>query len=156
MLVQSLPKEDLPAALDLVWRVFLAFEAPDYCEEGIATFHAFLQSEEELANLRFYGAYEEGALIGVLATRGEDGSHVALFFVDAPWQGRGVGKELFLYARAQCQSDRMTVHSSPYAKQIYEHLGFTAVSDEQLSNGIRYHPMQYSKTGAKGERMDVE
>ena len=156
MLVQPLLKEDLPAALDLVWRVFLAFEAPDYCEEGIATFHAFLQSEEELANLRFYGAYEEGALIGVLATRGEDGSHVALFFVDAAWQGRGVGKALFWYAREQCRSDRMTVHSSPYAKQIYEHLGFTAVSDEQLSNGIRYHPMQYSKTGTKGERTDVE
>ena len=150
MLVQPLPKEDLSAALDLVWRVFLAFEAPDYCEEGVETFRSFLKSEEELEKLHFYGAYEADSLIGVLATRGEDGSHVALFFVDAAWQGRGVGKSLFLFAREQCRSERMTVHSSPYAKNIYEHLGFSAVSGEQLSNGIRYHPMQYSKTGAKG------
>ena len=156
MRVQPLPKEDLSAALALVWRVFLAFEAPDYCEEGIETFRSFLQSGEELEKLRFYGAYEENTLIGVLATRGEDGAHIALFFVDAAWQGRGVGKALFLLARERCRSERMTVHSSPYAKNIYEHLGFTAVSSEQLSNGIRYHPMQYSKTGAKGERMDVE
>ena len=156
MLVQSLPKEDLPSALNLIWRVFLAFEAPDYCEEGIETFRAFLESDEELANLRIYGAYEADALIGVLATRGEDGSHIALFFVDAAWQGRGVGRALFTYAREQCRSERMTVHSSPYAKRIYEHLGFSAVSDEQLSNGIRYHPMQYSKTGTKGERIDAE
>ena len=150
MLVQPLPKEDLQIALDLVWRVFLAFEAPDYSEEGVQTFYSFLQSDEELEKLRFYGAYEEDALIGVLATRGEDGAHIALFFVDAAWQGRGVGKSLFLFAREQCRSERMTVHSSPYAKNIYEHLGFSAVSGEQLSNGIRYHPMQYSKTGAKG------
>ena len=150
MLIQPLPKEDLQVALDLVWRVFLAFEAPDYSEEGVETFRLFLQNDEELKKLRFYGAYEESTLIGVLATRGEDGAHVALFFVDAAWQGRGVGKALFLFAREQCRGERMTVHSSPYAKNIYEHLGFSAVSDEQLSNGIRYHPMQYSKTGAKG------
>ncbi len=156
MLVQPLPKEDLQVALDLVWRVFLAFEAPDYSEEGVQTFHAFLQSDEELEKLRFYGAYEESTLIGVLATRGEDGSHIALFFVDAAWQGRGVGKALFWYAREQCQSDRMTVHSSPYAKNIYEHLGFSAVSGEQLSNGIRYHPMQYSKTKTTGDQAHAE
>jgi len=150
MLVQPLPKEDLSAALALVWRVFLAFEAPDYSAEGVETFRSFLQNDQELEKLRFYGAYEETALIGVLATRGEDGSHVALFFVDAAWQGRGVGRALFIMAREQCQSERMTVHSSPYAKNIYEHLGFTAVSGEQLSSGIRYHPMQYSKTGVKG------
>jgi len=156
MLVQPLPKNDLPAALDLIWRVFLAFEAPDYSEEGVETFRSFLQSDEELEKLRFYSAYEANTLIGVLATRGEDGSHVALFFVDAAWQGRGVGRALFTMAREQCQSERMTVHSSPYAKRIYEHLGFTAVSSEQLSNGIRYHPMQYSKTGAKGAQINVD
>ena len=145
MLVQPLATNDLPAALNLVFRVFLAFEAPDYCEQGIDTFRSFLQNEEELAKLRFYGAYEAGALIGVLATRGEDGSHIALFFVDAAWQGHGVGKALFLLARERCSSDRMTVHSSPYAKKIYEHLGFVPVSDELLSNGIRYYPMQYAK-----------
>lgn len=150
MLVQPLPTKGLQAALDLVLRVFLQFEAPDYSEEGVETFCSFLKNGEEITKLRFYGAYERESLVGVLATRGEDGSHIALFFVDAAFQGRGVGRALFAQARAQCRGDRMTVHSSPYAKAIYEHLGFTAVSGEQLSNGIRYHPMQYSKGGYSG------
>ncbi|MCE5189465.1 MAG: GNAT family N-acetyltransferase [Eubacteriales bacterium] len=150
MEISPVPERDIQRALDLVLRVFLAFEAPDYCEQGVETFRSFLQSSEELKKLHFYGAYEAGSLAGVLATRGEDGSHIALFFVDAVWQGRGVGRALFTAAREQCRGERMTVHSSPYAKAIYEHLGFTAVSGEQLSDGIRYYPMQYSKAETKG------
>ena len=150
MEVLPVPNRDIQRALDLVLRVFLAFEAPDYCEQGVETFRSFLQNSEELAKLHFYGAYETDSLVGVLATRGLDGSHIALFFVDAPWQGRGVGRALFTAAREQCRCERMTVHSSPYAKAIYEHLGFTAVSGEQLSDGIRYYPMQYSRTETKG------
>lgn len=156
MRARPLPKEDLPIALELVLRVFLQFEAPDYSEEGVETFRSFLVCPEELAKLRFYGAYETDLLIGVLATRGEDGSHIALFFVDATFQGRGVGTMLFRLAREQCRSGRMTVHSSPYAKPIYEHLGFAAVSDEQLSNGIRYIPMQYLKEEPRGDTIHVD
>ena len=142
MIVRVLPKEDLQNALSLTLRVFLQFEAPDYVPQGIETFRSFLKNEKELSALRIYGAYEESALVGILATRGEDGSHIALFFVDALWQGRGVGRALFEAARGHCSSDRMTVHSSPYARPIYEHLGFSALSDEQLSDGIRYIPMR--------------
>ncbi|NCB06507.1 MAG: GNAT family N-acetyltransferase, partial [Clostridia bacterium] len=75
--VRPIPRPDLPQALELVERVFLAFEAPEYSAEGIQTFLSFLRDAEAVSALRFYGAWENGVLLGVLATRG--GSHIALF-----------------------------------------------------------------------------
>lgn len=146
MLVQPLPEQDLPSALDLALRVFMVFEAPDYPPQGVETFRSFLQSGESVSALRFYGAYEQDALVGILATRGEDGSHIALFFVETAWQGRGVGRALFAAARERCRGDRMTVNSSPYAEPIYKRLGFAAVCEEQENDGIRFIPMRYLKT----------
>lgn len=151
MLVQPLPERDLQSALDLALRVFMDFEAPDYAPQGIETFRSFLLSGESVSALRFFGAYEQDSLVGMLATRGEDGSHIALFFVETAWQGRGVGRALFAAARERCRSDRMTVNSSPYAEPIYERLGFTAVSEEQERDGIRFVPMQYRKQPPKPE-----
>ena len=38
--------------------------------------------------------------------------------------------------------DCVTVHSSPYAVEVYRHLGFSHTAEEQLSpDGIRYTPM---------------
>lgn len=34
-----------------------------------------------------------------------------------------------------------TVNSSPYAKGVYEHLGFETIGDEQCINGLRFFPM---------------
>jgi len=39
-------------------------------------------------------------------------------------------------------SDVMTVNSSPYAVDIYRRLGFHAISEEQLTDGIRFTPMK--------------
>ena len=140
--IRPLVQADLPQALALVERVFMAFEAPEYSTEGIQTFLAFLQDTDALAALRFYGALHNGTPVGVLATRG--GSHIALFFVDAAHQGHGIGRALFEAAKSACSVGRMTVNSSPYAVEIYRRLGFSPLSDEQVRDGIRFTPMQYS------------
>ena len=140
--VRPLVQADLPQALALVERVFMAFEAPEYSTEGIQTFLSFLQDADALAALRFYGALHNGTPVGVLATRG--GSHIALFFVEPCFQRQGVGRALFFAARATCKTDEMTVNSSPYAVEIYRRLGFSPLSDEQVRDGIRFTPMQYS------------
>ena len=48
-----------------------------------------------------------------------------------------------------------TVNSSPYAVEIYRHLGFVPTDDEQSVDGLRFTPMQYSskqeKTGRNNE-----
>ncbi len=140
MQIESIPQENLAQALALVERVFMQFEAPDYAPEGIATFRAFIHDPDAVSALSFYGAYVEDALVGVLATRGN--SHIALFFVEPCFQRQGVGRALFLAAQESCLSDVMTVNSSPYAVEIYRRLGFHAMSEEQLTDGIRFTPMK--------------
>ena len=141
--VRPLQTAEMPEALALFEHVFMAFEAPEYSEEGIETFLSFIRDANAVSALTFYGAFEEGLVRGVLATRGS--SHIALFFVDAAHQNRGIGRALFSAAWNACRADGMTVNSSPYAVEIYRRLGFEPVSGEQLRDGIRYTPMQCMK-----------
>lgn len=141
--VRPLEPADLPEALALVERVFMVFEAPEYSDQGVETFLSFLRDANAVSMLTFYGAFEADRVRGVLATRSS--SHIALFFVDAAHQGRGIGRALFSAAWDACRADGMTVNSSPYAVEIYRHLGFEPVSGEQVRDGIRYTPMQCMK-----------
>ena len=36
-----------------------------------------------------------------------------------------------------------TVHSSPYAVEVYRHLGFVATDAEQTVSGLRFTPMRF-------------
>ena len=38
MQIREILKEEMKDALELVWKVFLEYEAPDYTEEGIKEF----------------------------------------------------------------------------------------------------------------------
>lgn len=38
MEIRKILKEEITKALELVWKVFLEYEAPDYTEEGIKEF----------------------------------------------------------------------------------------------------------------------
>lgn len=141
MEIRRLDEAEAPLALSLALDVFLEFVAPDYPAQGVETFRAFVSDPDAAKTLRFYGAFEDGDLAGVIAARGA--GHVSLFFVRRAYQKRGVGRALFEAFRRDCQADVITVHSSPYARAVYEKLGFTAVCSERLTDGIRYVPMKY-------------
>ena len=113
--VRRLPPELLPAACELVWQVFCRFEAPEYSQEGIAELQRTLENMEALRHMPFYGAFHAGELVGVLAMR------------------RDYTDQVF------------TVNSSPYAVEVYRHLGFVPTDTEQLTNGIRYTPMRFEQ-----------
>jgi len=128
----------------LVWEIFLEFEALDYVEEGINTFRDFINDENQINNLEMYGAYEKRNLGGVIATRNE-GSHIALFFVDRKYHRQGIGRKLFEAVLRNSASEMITIHSSPYAREIYPKLGFTDTDAERTKHGIRYIPIKYQK-----------
>jgi len=129
-------------ALELAWRVFQKFEAPEYCEKGIGSFRHALHSPDFICQLRIYGAFKSNNIIGMLATR-NNGTHIALFFVDENYHKQGIGRQLFETALRDCPAKEMTVNSSPYAVKVYHALGFTNTDAEQIDNGIRYFPMIY-------------
>ena len=55
---------------------------------------------------------------------------------------QGIGRRLFQTYLTAGGWDCVTVHSSPYAVEVYRHLGFSPTAEEQLSpDGIRYTPM---------------
>lgn len=134
--------EYVKCALALVWKVFLKFEAPEYSNEGVREFRSFLDNNAEIEKLKFYGAFKNDCLIGVLAMRD---CHISLFFVDENYHRKGIGKLLFCAMNKDFINRKITVNSSPYAVEIYKKLGFIAIDKEQLTNGIRYTPMIYKK-----------
>ena len=142
-LVKRLSEEDLPGAKDLIWEVFCQFEAPDYPEEGVREFRKILEDEAYIRSLDFYGAYAKGELAGVLAVR--EPRHISFFFVKEAWQSRGIGRRLFETIRQDYERQEFTVNSSPYAVKVYRCLGFTPTATEQMNNGIRYTPMQFTE-----------
>lgn len=142
MIIRKLYKQETKNALELVKRVFMEFEAPEYSSEGVKNFISDMESESFIDLLTLYGAFDESALVGVAATRNE-GGHISLFFVDSLFHKRGIGRLLFNQIVKDCSTDKITVNSSPYAVEVYRKLGFSVTAEEQSVNGIRFIPMVY-------------
>ena len=135
---------------DLVERVFQQFEAPDYVPEGVAEFLKYI----DLAAIE--GRQQEGnhfilvcrfrdQVVGMIEMR--DFQHICLLFVDSAYQRKGIAHRLLKDAKQRCLEhdpslEKLSVNSSPFAIPVYERLGFHAVQEEQLVNGIRYTPME--------------
>jgi ribosomal protein S18 acetylase RimI-like enzyme len=144
--IKPLSKENLQATMDLVWRVFMEFEAPDYSDEGVAEFKRFIDEAPQNEQLRMWGCFDGDDIIGVIAIRPP--CHIALLFVDKEYHRRGIARSLFMTVLSDNQvvtgHSAVTVNSSPYAVEAYRHLGFVNIDTEQLTNGIRYYPMTYA------------
>ena len=149
MKIRLLKLADMKHALELVWRVFLEFEAPEYTEKGVNEFKAFISHDSIIEKMKlgvivFWGWYENGVLTGVIALR--DLHHICLLFVDKAHHRRGIARGLYQKAMQHCQSRGakiITVNSSPYAAEAYRRLGFVDTDVEQTINGIRFIPMEH-------------
>lgn len=146
MEIRKLKPFERGAAMDLAWRVFQRFEAPEYGPEGIRTFRAYLEDRAAVSELTVYGAFDGRTLMGMLAVQ-ENGPHIVLFFVDPVWHRKGVGKALFRRFLTDSGPRQVSVNSSPYAVDIYRRLGFFPTAPEQCTDGIRYTPMAYDPAG---------
>ena len=141
MKIRIIKKEEMKDALELVWQVFLEFEAPDYTDEGINEFKKSLDDNNWVNARVFYGAFnEENKLIGVIATK--DITHIALFFVKGEYHKQGIGRKLYEKVKSINDKDVFTVNSSPYAHEIYKHIGFVDTDTEQCINGLKFYPMK--------------
>ena len=147
--IRNIEIQDLKEALDLVWDVFLEFEAPDYNERGVHEFKEFIKFDsikQKMQESQFFiwGCFDEDKVIGVLAMRPP--CHISLLFVDKEYHKRGIARAMLdhviEYYNTKLNYLEMTVNSSPYAINIYHKLGFEDVDKEQVVNGIRFTPMK--------------
>ena len=141
MELREIRETEYTEALDLAWEVFLAYEAPDYDEQGVQEFYRSIHDPQYVGQLQCYGAFLDGQLAGMIATR-NGGEHIALFFVKSDHQRKGIGRRLFELAAGDNASGTMTVNASPYAVEIYRRLGFRSVGEECTVSGLRFTPME--------------
>lgn len=66
MEIKKLADSEKTSAMDLVWRVFQEFEAPEYSSEGVRTFWEYITDPVTVSALTVYGAYDGGRVIGIL------------------------------------------------------------------------------------------
>ena len=149
-MIKQLNKTELMNAIPLMWRVFCEYEAVSYSELGKQAFWEAIHSEEYINMLIAYGAYEKNRLVGIIATRNA-GRHIALFFVDGEYHNQGIGRSLWSAVLAEDKVETVTVHSSKFAVQIYEKLGFVQTGDIHEDGGIQYVPMRYDPKPGSGK-----
>ena len=142
MEIRQLEPFEIDEAITLIWEVFLQFEAPDYSDEGIQSFKDFIENDEILKTLEFFGAYEQDELKGVIATS-ENRKHICCFFVKAKYHRQGIGRTLWEYVLNHSERNVFTVNASQYAVPDYLKLGFVETDTEQLADGMRYTPMKF-------------
>ena len=148
-MIRQLTKQEIINALPLVWKVFNEYEAVNYPDSGTQAFYHAIHDEGFIARLSAYGAFDGDSLIGILASRNE-GSHIALFFVDGAYHGQGIGRSLWNAFLSDSDQNEITVNSSLYAVGIYKKLGFIKTDEPQEDSGIRFIPMVYrNKKGQK-------
>ncbi|MCQ2974102.1 MAG: GNAT family N-acetyltransferase [Bacteroidales bacterium] len=143
METRKLTENERDIALQLAWKVFLEFEAPDYPPEGTAEFNKALHDENYLAGLVYYGAFINEKLVGMIAIRKEQG-HLCFFFIEGEYHRQGIGTKLFNIMKEDFIGKTITVNSSPYGLPFYKAIGFVPTSNEQITNGIRYTPMKWN------------
>jgi GNAT superfamily N-acetyltransferase len=137
-----------PVVCDLVARVFESLIEPGFSPEGIQEFLKYVEpgalAQRAQADHFVLVAVARDEIVGMVEVR--DHSHVSLFFVDAHYHRRGIGRELIQRALDICRRNRqdlqqIDVNSSPYAVPVYKKLGFRQTGAEQVKNGIRFIPM---------------
>ncbi len=148
--IENIKENEIEESIELIRKIFDEYVGKDYSEEGQKTFYKFIEKDEILKRLRndfrMICAKYKGKVIGIEAIR--DKNHISLFFVDAKYQRMGIGRKLFENTLKKIKKENpeireITVNSSPYAKEVYERMGFKALSVIEEKDGIKYIPMAY-------------
>ena len=87
-IIRCLHPDEIRTALDLIWEVFLQFEAPDYPAEGVRTFRAYLDDSKKTGKLKFWGAFDGETLVGTICVRPPQ--HIGGFFVRGDYHRQGI------------------------------------------------------------------
>lgn len=148
--IKQLVNKEKDEALLFAKRVYIECKDESYSEEGIETFCNFVNNKEITNSFKIYGAFENNALKGIIATDSQK-RHISLFFVDKSSQAKGIGKKLMAIGIENNENSFITVNSSRYAVPIYEKLGFVKMEEEKEQDGLKFTPMKLLLKDEAGE-----
>ena len=141
MNIRQLKKSEYDNAMVLSLNVFTECGTADFDINGLETFKSFIHNKELMNELTIFGAFDNGMLIGIIGTKNK-GTHISLFFIHPKFHRRGIGEKLFNSVYVNQMGTQITVNSSSYAVKFYESLGFSKITDEQETDGLKYTPMK--------------
>lgn len=134
---------DADACAALVRALSPAFYAhPDGrdTEPFLASIAAERQAQSIAAH-RYWVAEVDGEIVGLAAMRSPQ--HVFHLFVDAAWQGQGLGRRLMqALVDGVDPAQPVTVNASLAAQAFYARWGFEPDGPAQCQHGVRYQPMR--------------
>lgn len=150
--IRRLRPDEVDEALALAMETFLAYEAPDYGPEGVASFRRDIIDNSDFraacmnGTNRMWGALDGHRIIGLMGMRGE--SHIVLVFTHRDYHRQGVASAILQALLADVRREnphirRLTLNSSPYGLPFYLHAGFQPADTEKTINGIRFTSMTY-------------
>ena len=154
--IQRVPCEQVSTVMELVWRTYLRYEAPDDDPHGPQTFREkIIDNKTYLADClsgvnRMWGAYtqeETPRLAAVMVMKGE--SHISLVYTDGAFHRQGAASALFARLIADVKKENpdvkeLTLNASAFGKPFYLRMGFTIAGQERVNRGIRTTPMVYA------------
>ena len=161
--IRAATSEDARAISALVTRSALEFVVQEYTPAGRALLLESMRPEAIRARLdegsdglvaEAADSPPAGGLVGVSITR--DDSHLHHLFVARAWHRRGVARALWKRALERCVeragTERFTVSSSSYAREVYTRLGFRPAGPPEERDGILSHPMELRLAGGSETR----
>ena len=150
MKIRDASVDDAKAIGDLIRSMSHLFLVSPYGEDAVRFFasltpESILKSMQE-TNRFCLVAEAESEVVGMVMVR--DGNYISKFFVAQAFQGRGIGRQLWLGAKAKAiqefSSNEFSVNSSLGAVHAYECLGFRKVGDRTVKNGFEFIPMRFA------------
>ena len=140
--------EDIAPALDLAWRMFVRYDAPDYGAEHTERMREAI--EARLKDLSIYTqrllvvALVDGNVVGMIETYGTN--RISLLFVDSEYQRKGIATAMMSRVAGELKMqgyDKIVLNSSPYGLAFYKSFGFTVEEEEINPDTLWKTPMVY-------------
>ena len=140
--------DEIPRALDLAWRMFEKYDAPDYGAEHTERMRVAI--EDRLKDLSIYDerlmvvAIVDDRVVGMLETYGTN--RISLLFVDSEYQRKGIATALMNKIAGELKTrgyDKIVLNASPYGLAFYRHYGFIVAEEEWNADTPWKTPMWY-------------
>ena len=141
--------EDIAPALDLAWRTFVKYDAPDYGAEHTERMRKAI--EDRLNDLSIYNqrllvvALVDGKVVGMIETYGTN--RISLLFVDSEHQRKGIATAMMSKIASELKVrgyDKIVLNSSPHGLAFYKRFGFMVEEDEKNPDTPWKTPMSYT------------
>lgn len=168
MKIKQATEDDAKAISSLIIQTATAQLRDEFSDDGWILFLKLLNEDTQKSLIKSKkfnylvvvnkGVVNENAveeIVGVLATK--DVNHLFHFFIKPSWQGKGLAKLLWNQAvieihgvldkktiKAQNNDNSVSVNSSDFGLNFYQHLGFVMEAGRQKKNGICYTPMRFT------------